>query len=37
LSSDMIVLSEELRAAADLADFRKQLKTHFFNAAYKVY
>ena len=29
-------LSENLRAVADPADFRKQLKTHFFTAAYNV-
>jgi len=28
---------EDLRAMADPADFRKQLKTHFFTAAYNVY
>jgi len=30
-------LSENLRTVADPADFRKQLKTHFFTAAYNVY
>jgi len=30
-------LSEDLRAVAAPAEFRKQLKAHFFNAAYNVY
>ena len=29
-------LSEDLRAVADPAEFQKQLKTHFFTAAYNV-
>jgi len=30
-------LSEDLRAVADPAEFRKHLKTHFFTAAHNVY
>jgi len=30
-------LSEDVRAVADPAEFRKQLKTHFSTAAYNVY